>query len=76
MSFVLHEVAQRVADGPGPADQFADRLLATEPGQSPAVIFRQAIVVPADRPAYLDAVGIDPPGGVMRGGNAPGNPVC
>src|SRR5262249_14510225 len=72
---VLDEVAEAVADGPRPADQFADAGLPPQAPQPAGVVGGQRVVVPADGPADLHAVGVEPPGGVVRGGRPPRDPV-
>src|SRR5215472_15097712 len=75
MGFVLDQVAQGIADGPGAADVLPHALLAAEALQAAGMVGGQGVVVPADGAAELDAVGVDASGGVVGRRDASGGPV-
>src|SRR6516162_11226586 len=75
MLLVLEQMAERIADGPRPTDPLADALLAAEAFQPDSVIPCERLIVPANCPANLGMIGVDPAGGVVGRRNADSRPI-
>ena len=72
---VLHQMAEAVADRPGSADVFFDRLGSAQAFHAPGVKPGESLVVPTDHATHLVAERVHAPGSVVRGGDAAGHPV-
>src|SRR5262245_11070944 len=72
---VLDEVTERVAAGPGTADQLVDLLLSAQALDAALMVAGQGAIVPADSSADLNAVAVDASRSVMRRRDAAGPPM-
>ena len=72
---ILDQVAERIAVGPGAADQLLDHRWAAQTLFARGAISGQCLVVPADGPADGKVVLVDPARCVMRRRDASGHPV-
>ncbi len=73
--FVLDEVTQRVAVGPGTAQQLANPFRPAQAPFAPSAVSGECLIVPANGPANLVVCSIDAARGVMCRRNPAGDPV-
>src|SRR5438874_2237390 len=68
-------MAQGVTNGPRATDKLLNFILTAEPLKPAGMIRGQGMIIPADRPADLDMIGVDSPGGVVSGRDTDGDPI-
>src|SRR5947209_8008257 len=68
-------MAERITDRPRPADQLLYASRAAEARQAAGMVLGETLIVPTDRPANLNMIGVNATGGVMSRRNAARHPV-
>src|SRR5262249_19689025 len=75
VALIFEEMTERVATGQRPADELPHAILSAQTTEAGGMIGGQTMVIPTDRAAHLNAVGVDPAGRVVCGRDAARNPM-